>query len=148
MTSSKKNIPLRMSEPLSHLEWTTCWMAVRYAMGRQTIAAAMLPGEIIKEYYHRFSNIQKEMLIKELKRYVEENKHFGNLKIDNIHWLKFLSCLDISAHFNVLLKDDTTLLCFETLGVIYPLSEYFERPYNTFYIPEEMVVGTRRRIRE
>jgi len=51
--SSKPHVISRLSD----FEWTCLWMAVRYAMNRQTIASATLPQDIIKNYYSRLNEV-------------------------------------------------------------------------------------------
>ena len=57
--SSKPHVISRLSD----FEWTCLWMAVRYAMNRQTIASATLPQDIIKNYYSRLNDGQKKSII-------------------------------------------------------------------------------------
>ena len=52
--------------PLSSIEWDTCWMAIRYAMNRRTAASASLPTELLAAYYDRWTDGQKEMIVRDL----------------------------------------------------------------------------------
>ena len=52
--------------PLSTVEWDTCWMAIRYAMNRRTAASASLPTELLAAYYDRWTDGQKEMIVRDL----------------------------------------------------------------------------------
>lgn len=82
------------NKPLSEIEYETLWMAIRYAMGRQTIASASLPDMIIKHYGKRLSNYQKGLIVHDLENHLNVS-HFGNPEIDHKHWMKLLNfCKD------------------------------------------------------
>lgn len=107
--------------PLSDIEWTTLWMAIRYAMNGQTIASAMLPQDIVRTYYRRLTNAQKASIVTDLKQNEEDvlrisdgrQKAFGHPEIDRPHWLRFIAALDIENHFNVLMNDGSIITCFQ-----------------------------------
>ncbi len=92
-----------IKNPLSSIEWNTCWMAIRYAMSRQTISSTSLPGELVESYYHRWTVDQKMIIAKDLR--AEEarvakvsdgrTKAFGNSRIDRPKWLKLWRACDI-----------------------------------------------------
>ena len=128
---------------LSDFEWTCLWMAIRYAMNRQTIAAATLPQDIIKNYYHRLSANQKQSIVKDLKGNEEDwafsGKAFGHEEIDRPHWLKLWKALDESGHYQVELIDGTKCTVFDVNGKVIPLHKYIEEPYNHYFIPLENI---------
>lgn len=126
---------------LSELEFDLLWMAIRYAMNRQTITSATLPERIIKEYYHRLSGAQKKLICRDLaeneRRYSSEA--FGNPEIDRPTWLKFWRALDETLHYEVELIDGTKHIVFEANGRIYPLAQYIENPHRETYVDKEAI---------
>jgi len=127
-------------KPLSDVEWDTCWMAMRYAMNRQTIASASLPDQLIKAYFHRWSKPQKASIVRELKQNLDDFEHaFGNPQIDKPVWIKFMNALDESTHYKVILIDDTTCTAFEVGEKVHSLEKYIEQPYHNWYIPKENI---------
>ena len=91
---------------LSDIEWDTCWMAIRYAMGRQTISSATLPKELCQAYFYRWTDGQKAAIVRDLRQHLqdkarwngESTAHFGDKNIDHPEWMKFLLCLDEKEH--------------------------------------------------
>lgn len=131
-------------ERLSEFEWTLLWMAIRYAMNRQTIASACLPSEIVKNYYKRLTKQQKEMIVKDLRNNEEEMKRhnlsaFGNHDIDRKHWVRFIGCLDEDNHYVIELLNGVAEKVFDADDKIIPFHSYIERPYEEIYIPQENV---------
>lgn len=129
---------------LTDFEWTLLWMAIRYAMNRQTIASATLPQDIMQNWYKRLTNGQKQQLVQELKEneeMVAQMGHtaFGNPDIDRPHWLKFWKCLDESSHYRYKLTDGSTATVFEANGRFYPLNEYIAAPHREIYLPAESI---------
>jgi len=127
------------NSPLSTIEWDTLWMAIRYAMGGQTIATASLPPEIIKAYYSRLSDNQKKRICEDLKRHFEQWGQFGNPDIDNRIWLKFYHALNVDTHLIVTTIDGAEHVVFEVLGKIYPLAQYIENPHREIDLPIENI---------
>lgn len=128
-----------MKERLTDFEWTTCWMAIRYAMNRQTITSATLPEQIIKNYYHLFTEQQKQSIIRDLKENFEEYGKFGNETIDNPKWLKFWYSLDESKQFKVTDIEDKEHIVFQINDTIYPLDQYLKKPHSEIYLPIENI---------
>jgi hypothetical protein len=108
-------------------------------MGRKTIASVTLPMQIIKEYYYRLSDVQKKLLVRDLKEYLKELSKFGDEKIDHPMWMKFLMALDVDSHREVDLIDGTRCIIFEANDKIYPLHKYIENPYINTYLPDENI---------
>jgi hypothetical protein len=135
---NKKN-----TKPLSDIEQTTLWMAIRYSMNGQTISTATLPEMIIKEYYHRLSKHDKKTIVRDLeeneKRHDGEYKAFGHPTIDRPTWLKFWKALDDSSHYDVELIDNSKCIVFEANDRIYPLESYLKNPHEETYIPKENI---------
>lgn len=133
--------------PLSDLEWTMLWMSLRYAVGRETIAAATLPGDILQAYYWRLNASQRAGIVQELNRHEEEcircngesNRAFGHPAIDRPHWLRFRAAMDAPNHFPVELTDGQTVTVFEVDGRKYPLNEYIASPQCPLYIPDSSI---------
>lgn len=131
------------NKELTDIEWTTCWMAIRYAMNRQSIASATLPADLVKEYWYRWSDYQKEMIVNDLKSNYEDNsfgrKPFGNENIDKPNWMKFWKACDTKNHFTAIGIDDISYTVFETNGRIYPLKSYINEPHNEIFFPKENI---------
>lgn len=85
---------MKANKPLTDIEWDTCWMAIRYACGRKTIASAMLPRDLIDAYYHRWTDSQKQLIAKDLRSYLETHEYFGSKNIDHPEWMHFLMLLE------------------------------------------------------
>jgi hypothetical protein len=138
-TIAKPNVISRLSD----FEWTCLWMAIRYAMNRQTIAAATLPQDIIKNYYSRISANQKQSIVKDLKSNEEDwafsGKAFGHEEIDRRHWIKLWKALDENCHYQVELIDGTKCTVFEANGKVVPLHKYIEEPYHNYFVPLENI---------
>lgn len=121
----------RITQPLSSVEWDTCWMAIRYAMNRRTAASASLPNELLAAYYDRWTDSQKEMIVRDLRENLENLKrwneadesYFGDEHIDHPRWMRFLLTLDKSTHKILTLKRRKKVECFEFEGVYYPVSD-------------------------
>lgn len=118
------------TKPLTEIEWTTCWMAIRYAMGRSSAASASLPRELLEAYLDRWSDAQKRTIVRDLRDYLEDDKRwndsdegfFGDKNIDHHIWMKFLLTLDKSAHVEITLKNGRKEVAFEYEGFYYELS--------------------------
>lgn len=116
-------------KPLSDIEWTTCWMAIRYAMDRRSAASASLPGELLAAYFYRWSDAQKRAIVRDLRNHLEDVKrwnnadeaYFGDKNIDHPIWLRFLLTLDQSAHVEVTLGSGLKVEAFEYEGRFYLL---------------------------
>lgn len=115
---------------LNDIEWTTLWMAVRYAISRSTIACESLPMQIIEYYYHRLTAAQKKSIIREFNLY--QNDSCAEIK--SINWKKLVAALDENSHLKVILKDLSTHVCFRVNERLYPLDEYLKNPYLEVYV--------------
>jgi len=126
-----------MIQPLSDFEWNLLWMALRYALGRQSIACATLPDDIIINYYSRLTDQQKQQLSQEVKDYIErcERMNHPPFSHEREHWIKFMKALDVSQHFEVETTEWGTVTCFEFDDYKIPLDKYIERPFILSFIP-------------
>lgn len=140
--SSPMNCSVRRdkSAPLSDVEWTLIWASLRYFVGRETIASATYPADIISNYYARMSDGQKKMLVRDISEHFERCGSIGNEKIDQPVWLKFAAALDDTQHFQIKLSDGSTAKVFKTNERIYPLDEYLRQPHHEIYVPDEHIV--------
>lgn len=127
---------------LSSIEWTTLWMAIRYAMNRETISSATLPELIIENYYNRLSDNQKKSIVNDLRNNYKDfgNTAFGNKLVDKPIWLKFWYALDSKYHYDVKLIDGSIVTVFDCLDRVIPLSSYLENPNKMIFIPEENIL--------
>jgi hypothetical protein len=127
--------------PLSTFEHTLLWMAIRYAMNRQTIASATLPADIITNYYHRLTTAQKLSIVQDLERNENDLKGeaFGNRSIDRPHWIKFMKCLDEKCHYKIKTVDGEEIIVFEANDKYISLEKYIHHPHQNWYIPEENI---------
>lgn len=126
-------------EKLSEFEWDLTWMSIRYAMNRQTIASTTLPQRIIKYYYSRFTENQKESIVRDLKENFEEYNIFGNEIIDHPKWMKFWYALDKSKHKEVVDIKGVKYIIFELFDKVYPLDKYLKEPHLEIYLPKENI---------
>jgi hypothetical protein len=131
----------KKKEVLSDFYWTLLWMAIRYAMNRQTISSVTLPKDIIRNCYYQLSTHQKEQIVKELRKNDEGYKSlgFGNENVERPTWLKFMNALNEPSHYECLLIDGSKEIVFESEGRIYSLSKYLENPFVEIYIPQENI---------
>lgn len=132
------NYKRNQSNPLSNIEWETCWMAVRYAMNKRTINTSSLPIELLRNYYDRWSNPQRRLIVEDLKRNFDDYKKFGDENVDNPVWMKFWYTLDKTKHYSLALSDGSEIVGFEWNDNYYPL-DWFNEDVEA-YIPKECVV--------
>lgn len=131
----------KVEEKITSFEWDLLWMALRYAMNRQTISCSMLPGDIIKNYYHKLTADHKKSIVRDLRQNLKEHGEnaFGHPNIDRPTWLKFLYALDTDTHYKVNLIDDTECVVFDLDDKIIPLHMYIDFPHNNHFVPEENI---------
>jgi hypothetical protein len=85
-------------EGLSGFEHSLLFMAVRYALGRTSIACASLPDEIIRNWGDRLIDSQKRMMFRDIIEYLSlEKRHH----VDEEMWQKFASWLDETNRYMV-----------------------------------------------
>lgn len=139
----------RNTQPLTSVEWDTCWMAIRYAMNRRSAASAALPTDLLAAYYDRWTDGQKEMIVRDLRENLEDLKrwndteeaYFGDKGIDHPIWMRFLLTLDKSKHVMLTLTDGSKVTCFEYEGRYYPVSgrRWWEGPGITTVMKEAVI---------
>lgn len=138
MSNTMKN-----TNPLTDIEWDTCWMAIRYAMGRMTIASATLPRELCQAYFYRWSENQKTMIVRDLRQHLQDvarwngdsSAHFGNKNIDHPEWMRFLLCLEEKSHITIKDTVGNTHKAFKFNGKLYPL-DWWKHNIETYFNPE------------
>lgn len=121
----KENNP----KPLTDIEWDTCWMAIRYAMGRMTISSATLPRDLCAAYFDRWSDNQKKAIVRDLRQHLqdvarwngESSAFFGDKNIDHPEWMKFLLTLDSACHCRVVDDEGKEHIAIKFNGRYYPL---------------------------
>lgn len=134
------------TKPLTEIEWTTCWMAIRYAMGRCSAASASLPVELLTAYFYRWTEAQKRAIVRDLRNHLDDVKcwndtdeaYFGDKNIDHPIWMRFLLTLDRSAHVEVTLESELKVEAFEYEGRFYPLN-WWDGPGIKYIDPDAIV---------
>jgi hypothetical protein len=134
-------------QPLTSIEYDTMWMAVRYASGRNTIASASLPYEIIESYWERLTDGQKLQLYNDINDEIEDcekwEKNEGiSLKCDE-PWYQFRALLDNTNRYLVTAKDGKKtekITCFEYKDKFVPISEWIKNPYIFVYVAPECII--------
>ena len=116
-------------------------MAIRYAMGRRTIASSTLPADLVGAYWTRWTVDQKQAIVSDLQREFEffGDEAFGDRDIDKPHWMKFWRALSSESHFLVECVDGATHLVFEFNERIYPLDAYIKAPNMEIFLPKENI---------
>lgn len=127
--------------PLNDIEWTTLWMSIRYACGRQTISSATLPQLIVKSYWHRMTELQKKQIYDDLKREYDNygENAFGSPTIDKPVWLKFMEAMNEKNRKIAVATDGNNHEVFYINEKYYPLDSYVETPHQEIYLPEENI---------
>jgi hypothetical protein len=135
---------------LTDWEWTLVWSSMRYFMGRQTIASAMWPADLITNYDTYLSQPQRDMIHRELKKYFEEFEAFGNPAIDSEHWERLMNYMDKSNRYFVQTKykeNDNVIedaaICFKWKEAYCSIDMYTKRPHNGWYVNPEFIVNVR-----
>lgn len=134
---------MKNTNPLTRIEWDTCWMAIRYAMGRKTIASATLPRELCQAYFYRWSEDQKTMIVRDLRQHLQDiarwngdsTAYFGQKNIDHPEWMRFLLCLEEKSHITIKDNEGNTHKAFKFNGKIYPL-DWWKHNTETYFNPE------------
>lgn len=134
---------MKNTNPLTDIEWDTCWMAIRYAMCRQTISSATLPKDLCQAYFYRWTEDQKARIVRDLRQHLQDVArwngdsvaYFGDKNIDHPQWMKFLLSLDNKEHITLKTKDGTTHTAFKFRNKYYPL-DWWNSIYETFFNPE------------
>ncbi len=133
---------MKKTTKLTDFESTMLWSSTRYFLGRQTIASACFPADVIENWHHRLDKTDKELIVRDIKEHFERNGSIGRREIDQPHWLKFAAALDEDAHEDINLIDGSTCRVFRANGKVYPLEQYLYYPSSETYIPEENIEGT------
>lgn len=131
------NYKQNQSNPLSDIEWSTCWMSIRYAMNRRTIDSVTLPIHLLQAYYDRWNDAQKRLIIQDLKQNFHDYKKFGDENIDHPVWMKFWYTLDKTKHLCLSLIDGSEIVGFKWNDKYYPLDWWDQ--IGEIYISEESV---------
>jgi hypothetical protein len=58
-------------KPLSDWEWDLTWSSLRYFCGRYTIASAMYPSDLVRNFGKRLSEQQGKSLAEEIQRQID-----------------------------------------------------------------------------
>jgi hypothetical protein len=143
-------------------DFTVLRMAILYACGRQTIASSMLPSEIIEELYEFLTAEQKRIIVEDLTKYLDKlekngmERVFGDKRIDDKTWKKFMAALDYKNHQIVKLSDGSEIVAFRCKvvnsywegderhfveeEVVYPLDSYLSQSGHEIFIPKENII--------
>lgn len=128
-------------ERLTDLQWDTCWMAIRYAMGRRSISSATLPKQIVQEYYNKIGEGRKSLIARDLQQFLDEGGKFGDPGIDDVIWFKFLAAMKFRDHKEITTIDGSKVMVFEANGRVYPLEQYVKNPWIECFIPKENIAS-------
>ena len=128
----------RKTRALTDIEWTTCWMSVRYAYNRESIASTTLPVSITQQYYNRFTQHQKDTLKEELSRLKKETSSGERHISSSQFWDMLYSALDVEKHRRLTIGDSSYVL-FPYSDKLYRLDSFIKNPYKALYIPMEKV---------
>jgi len=155
MTNSK---PL-VSDGISAFEYEVIWMAIRYAVGKNSISCVTLPYDLVKNVYHRFTRRQRIDVSADIMREMERIARFkgaipvlnndvpsdvDNEFIDKSHvnvWLKFAAALNDDEHVFVRVVDNAVMKVFRVGDRYYVLDDYLKEPHRERYIPLENIIG-------
>jgi hypothetical protein len=69
-------------KPLSDWEWDLTWSSLRYFCGRYSIASAMYPSDLVRNFGKRLSDDQKEQLSQEIQKQIEDA-----IRLEDNMWL-------------------------------------------------------------
>lgn len=144
---AKKNIEKTV---LTDWEWTLVWSSMRYFMGRQTIASAMWPADLLNNYDRYLTQGQRGMIHRELKKHFEEFEAFGNPLIDSEHWERLMHYMDSNNRYMVQAKYtqdgelfEDTAICFKWKDAYCPVDKYAKNPYHNWYVAPEFIINVR-----
>jgi hypothetical protein len=135
---------------LTDWEWTLVWSSMRYFMGRQTIASATWPADLIKNYDTYFTQGQRGMIYRELNQYFNEYSAFGNPDIDSEHWERLMHYMNKDNRYLVQAKYkekgetiEDAVICFKHKDVYCSVEKYAESPYHNWYMVPEYITNVR-----
>jgi len=113
---------------ISDFEHTLLWMAVRYAVGRRSIASSLLPMDIIRNWGDRLTEEQKRLMFRDIIETVVDQLRFNEgefiEEIKENSWIKFASWLDQTNRYIVESENkgkSETNECFLFMGRYYPV---------------------------
>jgi len=69
-------------KPLSDWEWDLTWSSLRYFCGRYSIASAMYPSDLVRNFGKRLSEDQKQSLSEEIQKQIEDA-----IRLEDNMWL-------------------------------------------------------------
>ena len=105
--------------PLSEWEWDLTWSSLRYFCGRYTIASAMYPSDLVKNFGKRMSDDQKLVLSEEIQKQIDDAKRTNDdmwLKHDMENWSSLRNYFDKSTwreiHCSGKEIEDTVIIAF------------------------------------
>ena len=140
MVKTSKN----QNEPLSLVEWETCWMAIKYAMNGRNISTVALPKLMLKAYNDRWSEIERQQIVKLLRDNLEEieqrtgkTAYFGSEDIDHPEWMKLLLTLEKSSHKELTFRNGEKHLAIQFGKKWYPLDWY--KYWNEIYYNSDLI---------
>jgi hypothetical protein len=87
-------------KPLSDWEWDLTWSSLRYFCGRYSIASAMYPSDLVRNFGKRLSEDQKEQLSQEIQKQIEDAIRLEDnmwLTVDMENWSALRNYFDKST---------------------------------------------------
>lgn len=115
-------------------KWEVHISALKYYMGRMTIASATYPSDFLKAYNNHFSDDQMDEIHKILSDFLKRANGFGCSFIDLPIWMKFMSFCDWRNYEDVKLTDGTSETVFFSGGRYYAVDDYTQFSYER-YLP-------------
>ena len=106
-------------KPLSDWEWDLTWSSLRYFCGRYTIASAMYPSDLVRNFGKRLSEQQGKSLAEEIQRQIDyAMNHDDNMWLshDMEAWSALRNYLDKSTWKELFCQgpdiEDTNIVAF------------------------------------
>jgi hypothetical protein len=132
---------------LSEFEHILLWMATRYAVGRTSIASAMLPADIIRNWGNLLTERDRKLMFRDIVEHFDDRIRFAKGEptedIDQNSWIKFASWLDETNRYTVEAEIDgksETHECFLFMGRYYPVRGL------DWWVSGEFIVSSTRKV--
>lgn len=122
-------------------------MAIRYAIGRKTIACSSLPREIAVHYVPLMNDSQKAMILRDIRDELEMQRSFKRdemwEQIDAPNWEALADALDPNKHVQVKVNyegAESVFTCFKHDGKWVEVDNYFKTGRRTQYVNPDYII--------